>query len=236
MRYRVQVIGWALIWSGLFVFGYLGWQIFVTDLINAGVQREAAGELEVTLDEVEATPEQVDRDEFLGETEEPPFEIPEVVDYFPEEAVGVGESFAFLTIPRIGLDSVVVYEGVDRETLKMGPGHMERTPLPGQPGNAVISGHRTTYGRPFFDFDLLEIGDRVEVETATGTHIYEVRETIVVEPTDVWVTDPRPGGWLTMTTCNPKFSARERLIVFAEMVDGPNLDYINLQQVSIEAS
>jgi sortase A len=236
MRYRVQVIGWALIWSGLFVFGYLGWQIFVTDLINAGVQREAAGELEVTLDEVEATPEQVDRDEFLGETEEPPFEIPEVVDYFPEEAVGVGESFAFLTIPRIGLDSVVVYEGVDRETLKKGPGHMERTPLPGQPGNAVISGHRTTYGRPFFDFDLLEIGDRVEVETATGTHIYEVRETIVVEPTDVWVTDPRPGGWLTMTTCNPKFSARERLIVFAEMVDGPNLDYINLQQVSIEAS
>jgi sortase A len=236
MRYRVQVIGWALIWSGFFVFGFLGWQIFVTDLINAGVQREAAGELEVTLDEVEATPEQVDRDEFLGETEEPPFEIPEVVDYFPEEAVGVGESFAFLTIPRIGLDSVVVYEGVDRETLKKGPGHMERTPLPGQPGNAVISGHRTTYGRPFFDFDLLEIGDRVEVETATGTHIYEVRETIVVEPTDVWVTDPRPGGWLTMTTCNPKFSARERLIVFAEMVDGPNLDYINLQQVSIEAS
>lgn len=236
MRYRFQVVGWALIWSGLFVFGYLGWQIFVTDLINAGVQREAAGELVVTLDEDEPEAEEVDRDEFLGEIEEPAVGIPDVVKYFPEEAVGVGESFAFLTIPKIGLEGVVVYQGVDVETLKKGPGHMERTPLPGQPGNAVISGHRTTYGRPFFDFDLLAVGDRVEVETATGTHVYEVRETLIVDPTDVWVTDPRPGGWLTMTTCNPKFSARERLIVFAEMVAGPNLDYINLHEVSIQAS
>jgi sortase (surface protein transpeptidase) len=51
---------------------------------------------------------------------------------------------------------------------------------------------------------------------------------LIVAPTDVWVTDPRPGGWLTMTTCNPKFSARERLIVVAEMVGGPNLDYVGL--------
>jgi sortase A len=236
MRYRVQVLGWALIWSGLFVFGYLGWQIFVTDFINAGVQREAAGELEVTLDEVEPAPEEVDRDEFLGDIEEPSVEIPEVVEYFPEDAVEIGESFAFLTIPKIGLDGVVVYEGVDGDTLKKGPGHMERTPLPGQPGNAVISGHRTTHGRPFFDFDMLAVGDRVEVETATGTHVYEIRETLIVDPTDIWVTDPRPGGWLTMTTCNPKFSARERLIVFAEMVAGPNLDYINLHEVSVQAS
>jgi sortase A len=236
MRYRVQVLGWALIWSGLFVFGYLGWQIFVTDFINAGVQREAAGELEVTLDEVEPAPEEVDRDDFLGDIEEPSVEIPEVVEYFPEDAVEIGESFAFLTIPKIGLDGVVVYEGVDGDTLKKGPGHMERTPLPGQPGNAVISGHRTTHGRPFFDFDMLAVGDRVEVETATGTHVYEIRETLIVDPTDVWVTDPRPGGWLTMTTCNPKFSARERLIVFAEMVAGPNLDYINLHEVSVQAS
>lgn len=236
MRYKVQVLGWALIWSGLFVFGYLGWQLYGTDFVNAGVQREAAGELEVVFDGSEPEREEVDRDDFLGDTEEPPAEIPELVPYYPEDPVDAGESFAFLTIPKIGLDGVVVYEGVDTETLRKGPGHMGRTPLPGQPGNAVISGHRTTYGRPFLDFDLLVPGDRIEVETATGTHVYEVRETRIVEPTDVWVTDPRPGGWLTMTTCNPKFSARERLIVFAEMVAGPNLDYINLQEVSVEVS
>lgn len=124
----------------------------------------------------------------------------------------------------------MVFEGVDTETLRMGPGHMPNTPIPGQPGNAVISGHRTTYGRPFFDLDLLAVGDRIEVETAIGTHVYEVRDTEIVAPTDIWVTDPRPGGWLTLTTCNPKFSARERLIVFAEMVSGPNLEFVKVHK------
>lgn len=105
---------------------------------------------------------------------------------------------------------------------------MPGTPLPGQPGNSVISGHRTTYGRPFFDFDLLKPGDRIEVETAIGVHVYEVRESFIVEPTDVWVTDDKDGAWLTLTTCNPKYSARERLIITAELVEGPNVSYISV--------
>ena len=118
----------------------------------------------------------------------------------------------------------------DRQTLKSGPGHMESTALPGQPGNSVLSGHRTTHGRPFFDFDLLEIGDSIEVETAVGVHVYRIREMRIVQPTDVWVTDDRPGGWMTLTTCNPKFSARERLVVWAEMVSGPNYQFIQLHE------
>lgn len=222
MRYRVRVLGWTLIWSGLFIFGYLGWQLWVTDWLNAEVQAQAAVELEETLAAAEPEPVAVDP----SDSEDP------VVEFFPEDAVDAGDSFAFLTIPKIGLEDVVVYEGVDRDTLQSGPGHMPNTPVPGQPGNAVVSGHRTTYGRPFFDFDLLEVGDEVEVETVIGTHVYAVREILVVEPTDVWVTDSRPGGWLTMTTCEPKFSARQRLVVFAEMVSGPNLDYVEINQVN----
>lgn len=217
MRYKVQVLGWTLIWSGIFIFGYLGWQLYGTDLINAGVQEEAAADLDETLADSEPETETVD-----------PGEGADVVVFHPERPGLEGEPFAFLTIPTLGIQDLVLYEGVDTETLKKGPGHMGTTPLPGQPGNAVISGHRTTYGRPFFDFDLLETGDRVEVESSAGTHVYEVREILIVAPTDVWVTDPRPGGWLTMTTCNPKFSARERLVVVAEMVAGPNLDYVSL--------
>jgi len=224
-----MVLGWALIWSGLLLFGYVGFQLFVTDWLNAGSQAEAAGDLQATLDRSQPDREEIDVDELLGGE---PSDPAEVVDYYPEEPVERGEPFAFLSIPKIGLDEVVVYEGVDRQTLRSGPGHMTGTPLPGQPGNAVLSGHRTTHGRPFFDFDQLEPGDRVEVESDAGIHVYEVRETAVVLPTDVWVIDPRDGGWLTLTTCEPKFSARQRLIVWAEMVEGPNADYIELTELS----
>jgi sortase A len=212
------VLGWTLIWSGLFIFGYLGWQLFVTDLVNARVQATAVVELDETLEEAREDPpvfEEVEADDGV------------VVEFYPEEAPAEDEEFAMIRVPSLGLEAVV-FEGVSLDTLSKGPGHMPGTPLPGQPGNAVISGHRTTHGRPFYDFDLIVSGDRIEVETALGRHIYEVRDSFVVEPTDVWVADDRSGGWLTLTTCNPKFSARERLIIVAEMVEGPNLDYMNL--------
>lgn len=231
MRRRIQVLGWTLIWSGVFIFGYLGWQLFGTGLVNAGVQQEAQASLRQTFDEESAEPrevEQIDPALFLGEQPDEP-ELTTRVEFHPETSPGRGEEIAFLRIPEIGLDEVL-FEGVDRETLKKGPGHMEGTPLPGQPGNAVVSGHRTTYGSPFFDFDLLEPGDRIEVESSIGVHVYEIREIIIVEPTDVWVTDERPGGWLTLTTCNPKFSARQRLVVFAEMVSGPNIAFVDLHK------
>lgn len=229
MRYKVQVIGWALIWCGVLVFGYLGWQLFVTDWMNAATQAEAAGTLQTELEESTPVTESIDPEVFLGSTPPPP-DLSDLVEFVPEEPVGRGESFAFMTIPKLGLEDVVVYEGVDSGTLTKGPGHMGDTPLPGQPGNAVISGHRTTYGRPFVDFDLLEPGDRIEIVSAAGAHAYQVREILIVEPTDVWVTDPRPGAWLTLTTCHPKFSARQRLVVWAEMVEGPNLEYIELYE------
>lgn len=234
MRYRVQVVGWALIWGGVFILGYVAWQLFGTDLLNAGVQADAAEQLQVVIEKSDPVPEQVDSEEVLATVEDIPPDLPPVVDHVAEDPVPVGESFAFLKIPKLGIDDLVVYEGVDKETLKKGPGHMPNTALPGQPGNAVISGHRTTYGRPFFDFDQLEPGDVVDVVTAAGTHSYEVREILIVQPTDVWVTDSRPGGWLTLTTCNPKYSARERLIVVAEMVAGPNLEFVNLYRLQLD--
>lgn len=230
MRRNIQIFGWTLIWSGVFIFGYLGWQLFGTDVVNSGVQAEAQEEIEDAFVEAQdelPEPEEVDPSEYLGEDPQP--EVPEVIPFQAETAPETGEPLAVIRIDELGLDRVV-FEGVDRQTLKNGPGHMEGTPLPGQPGNAVLSGHRTTYGRPFFDFDLLEIGDEIEIETAIGVHTYSVKEVQVVEPTDIWVTDDRPGGWLTLTTCEPKFSARQRLVIFAQMIDGPNLEFIRLHE------
>lgn len=221
-------MAWTLIWSGLFITGYLGWQLFVTDLLNRGVQTAAQSELADSIDLFEPVTEQFDSSELVG-GETPP-DFPETVRLVSEPEPEPGEAMAFIRIPRIGVDQVV-FSGVDLQTLKSGPGHMPRTPLPGQPGNTVISGHRTTHGRPFFDLEQLAPGDTIEVENQSGVHRYQVREILVVRPTDVWVTHDRPGGWLTLTTCEPKFSARERLIIVAEMVEGPNLDYIRLTQL-----
>ena len=214
----VAVAGWTMIWSGVFLFGYLGWQLFGTDLVNERVQAAATETLDAHLESERQIPPTV---------EEVEVEDGDTVEFFPEAAPGEDQELAWMRVPVLGLEAVV-FEGVTTSTLSKGPGHMPGTPLPGQPGNAVISGHRTTYGRPFYDFDRLTPGDRIEVETVLGNHVYEVRESFIVEPSDVWVVEDRTGGWLTLTTCHPKFSARERLIVVAELVEGPNLEYVKL--------
>jgi LPXTG-site transpeptidase (sortase) family protein len=139
-----------------------------------------------------------------------------------------GQAFAILTIPKIDKlsDGWAIVEGVARSQLKTGAGHYPTTPLPGQPGNAAIAGHRTTYGAPFHNLEVLVAGDTIEIETALGVSVYEVRETVIVRPTEIWVTQDRPGAWLTLTTCHPKLSSRQRLVVFAEMVSGPNYETI----------
>lgn len=217
-----------MVWTGVLTLGIVGYQLVVTDLMNDRVQAEAretlASDLQERRDTLE-TPVTVtipppETSDTTGTTR-PPLQT---IEYFPEETVEEGESLGAIRIPSIELDWVL-FAGVTPSTLNQGPGHMPWTPLPGQPGNSVISGHRTTYGAPFFDLDLLEPGDVIEVETAIGVHTYTVRDTIIVTANDVWVTDPKPGAWLTLTTCHPKFSAAQRLIIQAELTDGPNLDY-----------
>ncbi|MCZ7534967.1 MAG: class E sortase [Acidimicrobiia bacterium] len=92
--------------------------------------------------------------------------------------------------------------------------------MPGQIGNAAIAGHRTTYGAPFNRLDELEAGDFILTQSLVGEYVYVVTELLVVAPTEVSVVADTPGEpWLTLTTCNPEFSARERLVVKAKMVE-----------------
>lgn len=211
-RRLVRVIGWTLVWLGVLTLGFVAHQLWVTNFFAARQQEALAAERE----QVNA----------LAEVGEEEYARPDgsVATVITEGLPPEGAPFARIVIPSIERlqDGWTVVHGVSLTDLRTGAGHMPTTPLPGQPGNSVISGHRTTYGAPFHDLDTLEPGDRIEVDTAIGTHGYEVRDVFVVEPTDVWVTDPRPGGWLTLTTCHPKFSAAQRLIVVAELVDGPN--------------
>jgi sortase A len=224
----VRGVGWVFIWLGVYLLGFVAYQLWFTDLLTAraqqGLQTELAERFDsVTVETIPYVPA------VTTTTTIPPDGGPATSTTVPardyllvEEVPAEGDSFARIVIPAIDVD-VAAVEGVDRNDLKKGPGHMDGTAMPGQPGNSVFSGHRTTYGAPFHNLDRLGVGDIIEVETAIGTHVYELREVpFIVKPTDVWVTAPREGAWLTLTTCNPKFSARERLIVQAELVAGPN--------------
>lgn len=138
-----------------------------------------------------------------------------------EPAAPPGNALGRIEIGVIGLDWTVV-EGVTKSDLRKGAGHMPDTAMPGQPGNAVISGHRTTYGAPFHNLAQTTKGDLITVTTTSGSHVYQIVEKRVVQPNETWVTGQWEGSWLTLTTCHPKYSSRERLIVFARLVGGPN--------------
>jgi len=127
-----------------------------------------------------------------------------------------GEAVAVIKIPRLGLEKAVV-EGVGVDDLKKGPGHYPGTPLPGQPGNAAIAGHRTTYGAPFFRMDELKPNDPIFVTTRQGKFRYEVSEVRAIKPTDIEVIKNTPDNRLTLTTCHPRFSASQRLITIATL-------------------
>lgn len=143
---------------------------------------------------------------------------PELRDAYLQRNVAVGDSLTRIKIPRIGVD-VVVVEGTTASALRAGAGHYPGTPLPCEVGNVAIAGHRTTYGRPFHDLDVLEDGDRIILETPIGSCTYEFTEATVVTPTQTEVVENTPDeARLTLTTCEPKGSARLRLIVTANMV------------------
>ena len=127
-----------------------------------------------------------------------------------------GQPTAHIIVPKIGLDWIVV-EGIALPDLKKGPGHYRQTPLPGQKGNAAIAGHRTTYGAPFNRIDELKPGDEIHVETVQGKFTYIVKEQQIVSPTQVDVIRDKGDNRLTLTSCNPKYSARQRIVVVSEL-------------------
>jgi sortase A len=127
-----------------------------------------------------------------------------------------GEAIAVIKLPAIGVEKLVV-EGVGVSDLKKAPGHYPGTPLPGQPGNAAIAGHRTTYGAPFNQLDKMKPGDPVIVSTKQGTFEYDVTELKVVSPSEVKVLDPTTDNRLTLTTCHPRYSATQRLVLVAAL-------------------
>jgi sortase (surface protein transpeptidase) len=240
IRTVVRGIGQTLITVGLVALLFVVYELYVTDLLAAREQDQLSQEIEeqwADAPTVEApTPAPPE-----GAPPPAPTPAPESID------VGLGEPFAVLRIPRLGDDySRVVVEGTAQVQLAQGPGHYLDTAMPGQDGNFAVAGHRVGRGSPFLDLDRLQPGDAIVVETGANWYVYRVlgdpasgdfgtdpsgipgRE--IVRPADVAVISPTPGGpaggpaagaYLTLTTCHPKYSAAQRLVIHARLDGTP---------------
>ena len=214
IRRVVRGIGKSLISVGVLILLFVVYQLWGTGLAQERAQKSLRSEFTRQLAAAGA-PAPADNPVVTTPGAPPPKTpvLPTLVEGGP---VGT------IAIPKIGLDQVVI-EGVGVDELKEGVGHYPDTKVPGQKGNAALAGHRTTYGAPFNRLDDLVAGDEITFTTLAGTFRYVVAEKKVVTPETVEVLDPTPDNRLTLTTCHPKYSAEQRLIVVA-LLQGPPMD------------
>jgi LPXTG-site transpeptidase (sortase) family protein len=241
VRTVVRTIGEVLITLGVVVLLFVFYEVYVTDLISAGKQRDAT----TALDNRWKTPESKDD--------------PQRVDHF--DGLSEGDGFAKMYIPAFGPDyHFTIVEGTTEKSLEVGPGHYTDTAYPGEPGNFAVAGHRVGKGAPFNDIDLVSPCDAIIVETQHSWFVYRMlpekaqkadwaaeksknpkcanvnvlgdpyadvvgQEIVAPNQGSVIATVPhKPNGTvsaggqaalMTLTTCHPKFSDRQRLIVHA---------------------
>jgi len=208
---RIAVrVGLAIFGIGLLLVAFVAYQLWGTALYEAQAQSHLKSELAGRLHHaLPATAADLTGTQRLGL---PPL-AHQTATPSPEPALG--QPVGLLSIPKIGILDAIV-EGVGEAQLEQGPGHYQGTALPGEPGNVAIAGHRTTYAHPFYNLDALAAGDNIYILTAQGLFEYTVTSSQVVPPTDVAVLGSAPGkNTLTLTTCNPRYSAATRLVVTA---------------------
>jgi sortase A len=236
VRTFFRVIGELMITLGIIVFLFIGYELWFTGLYTERQQHNITSQLEKSW---AAPPTAAPVASGSGSTPPtpstsgsalstapsgsaaPPSSVPADLDrVVPGDAIGI------IRIPRLGASySYAIIQGTSTADLKKGPGHYLGTALPGQIGNLVISGHRTTYLAPFNGLGDLAPGDAIVVETRDTWYTYRVTGSRTVLPTEVGVLLPvpdKPGvkptqALITLTTCTPKYSASHRLVIDGQL-------------------
>ncbi|MBP2412677.1 sortase A [Arthrobacter stackebrandtii] len=211
-RTLVQVLGELLITAGIVLLLFVVWELWWTNIEANSVQQQAVSEFA--------------RD-FQGPLTPPDPGTPS--DYgepvVTAEPAVPGEVFGVAYIPRFGENySRPLVEGVAPAQLdSLGLGRYDSSTMPGGVGNFAIAGHRQTHGAVLDAIHTLVPGDKIYIQTKDGYYTYVFRNNQIVMPdrADVLLpvpTDPEavPTEWfLTMTSCNPRFGAEERIIAYS---------------------
>lgn len=217
MRRFLRALGTSLLVAGIALMIDAGLTVIWQEPFSAAYTHVVQGGLDEDLDQLAASgPARVERDALAALAERDQklaFLARSVRRRVPE-----GDPIARISIPKLGLGRAVI-NGTDTADLRKGPGVIESTDLPGLGGTLGIAGHRTTYGAPFNRIDELRRGDRILVGTPYGRFTYAVERSRIVEPSDVWVLQRVGYERLVLSACHPLYSAAQRIIVFAKLVD-----------------
>ncbi len=209
VRALVQGLGELCITVGLLLLLFVAWQLWWTDVESDRAQLASTRGLEQT---------------WQRELRAPSTTVKPAVRKVKD--VPMGDAFALIRVPRFGADYVrPIVAGTELSVLEDGVGHYDDTAGPGEVGNFSLAGHRVTYGKPFNRIAELQPGDPIVIETRTTWYVYRMVSHSIVSPLQVDVVAPvpnRPGvvptqPMMTMTACHPKFSARQRYVVFSQL-------------------
>lgn len=215
LRLIVRTTGELLITAGLLIGLFLAWQLWWTDVVANRQQAQ----------EVQALSQVFEQREVQGEVPDDALAVPGALVESPPPS---GDAFAIIHIPRLGEDYArPILEDTHLGILEQGVGHYVGTAMPGEVGNVALAGHRTTYGAPFNRIAELQPGDVIVIETSTAYHSYRVDHHRIVRPWQTEVIAPVPSEpgvepterWLTMTSCHPMWSARERYILHSTWIE-----------------
>ena len=223
VRWLLRGLGQVLITAGVIVLLFVVYEVYVTNYFADRAQAQVKTALKHEWEQAKG------KDPLLALPGQSAPSLPE------------GKGIAYLYIPRLGRDfGYAIVQGTSNADLEKGPGHYIGTALPGQVGNFGVAGHRVGKGEPFLNLDQLQPGDPVIVQTESRWYVYRVggkpgditatdaqgvpgRE--IVDPGDGAVLDPVPDhlgakptlARMTLTTCHPKFTATQRMVVHATL-------------------
>ncbi|WP_026556404.1 class E sortase [Arthrobacter sp. 35W] len=213
-RTLVQVIGELLITCGIILLLFVVWELWWTNISANDAQQHAVQEFSHN---------------FQGPLTPPAPAGPAPVDYGPPVVSAApsstGEVFGVIYIPRFGdTYSRPLVQGTTTAVLDtLGLGHYESTTMPGAVGNFAVAGHRQTHGAVLDSIHTLAPGDKIYIQTVDGYYTYVFRNNQIVLPSRTDVLLPVPTAKdavptqsiLTMTSCNPRFGAEERIIAYS---------------------